>query len=157
LAGCAEFDLDKLDVFGLTKKKPLPGERRDVFPQGVPGVSQGVPPELTRGYQAPADSTPDPVATAAAQAAQEQAAKQAAAKPKPKPKQTAKRTPPTAPAGQSQQSPYPAQQQSQPSNAPWPSQAPQQAQAPAQSQAPWPSQQQQQPQQTTAPWPGSSR
>src|SRR5262249_15899192 len=50
-AGCADFDVEKLDVFGLTKKKPLPGERKDVFPGGVPGVSQGVPPELTKGYQ----------------------------------------------------------------------------------------------------------
>src|ERR1700686_4287018 len=95
LGGCADFDLDKigdkLDPFGLTKKKPLPGERKDVFPSGVPGVSQGVPPELTRGYQAPAE-VPDPAGVAAAQAAQEEAA--AKPKPKPKPKQTAKTTPP---------------------------------------------------------------
>src|SRR5215218_3788916 len=32
-----------------TSKKPLPGERRAVFPEGVPGVQQGVPPELMRG------------------------------------------------------------------------------------------------------------
>src|SRR5215467_7133124 len=31
-----------------TAKKPLPGERRAVFPEGVPGVQQGVPPELMR-------------------------------------------------------------------------------------------------------------
>src|SRR5215211_1549811 len=34
-----------------TAKKPLPGERRAVFPEGVPGVQQGVPPELMRGNQ----------------------------------------------------------------------------------------------------------
>src|SRR5919204_1214042 len=34
-----------------TAKKPLPGERRAVFPEGVPGVQQGVPPELMRGHQ----------------------------------------------------------------------------------------------------------
>src|SRR5262245_3226307 len=34
-----------------TAKKPLPGERRAVFPEGVPGVQQGVPPELMRGQQ----------------------------------------------------------------------------------------------------------
>lgn len=34
-----------------TSKKPLPGERRAVFPEGVPGVQQGVPPELMRGNQ----------------------------------------------------------------------------------------------------------
>ena len=43
LAGCADFNVDKLDlesldVFGLSKKKPLPGDRKDVFPTGVPGV-----------------------------------------------------------------------------------------------------------------------
>src|SRR4051812_35757430 len=35
-----------------TAKKPLPGDRRAVFPEGVPGVQQGVPPELMRGNQA---------------------------------------------------------------------------------------------------------
>jgi hypothetical protein len=34
-----------------TAKKPLPGERRAVFPEGVPGVQQGVPSELMRGHQ----------------------------------------------------------------------------------------------------------
>jgi hypothetical protein len=29
-----------------TGKKPLPGERRPVFPEGVPGVQQGIPPDL---------------------------------------------------------------------------------------------------------------
>ena len=61
LAGCESFDpLDKLaelDIMG-TSKKPLPGERRPVFPEGVPGVPQGVPPELVKGYQAPAESPP---------------------------------------------------------------------------------------------------
>jgi hypothetical protein len=154
LGGCADFDLDKigdkLDPFGLTKKKPLPGERKDVFPSGVPGVSQGVPPELTRGYQAPA-AEPDPAEVAAAKAAEEAAAKP---KPKPKPKQTAKATPPKPrvqqqQAGQSQQ-----QQPATSAQAPWPAQQPQQQQAPQQAQAPWPSQQSQ-PQQSTSPWPGS--
>ena len=39
-------------------KKPLPGERRPVFNSGVPGVAQGVPPELVKGYQAPAEAPP---------------------------------------------------------------------------------------------------
>ena len=34
-----------------TAKKPLPGDRRAVFPEGVPGVQQGVPSELMRGQQ----------------------------------------------------------------------------------------------------------
>src|SRR5262249_23288247 len=41
-------------------KKPLPGERRAVFPDGVPGVQQGVPPELMRGHQQEADVPPQP-------------------------------------------------------------------------------------------------
>jgi uncharacterized SAM-binding protein YcdF (DUF218 family) len=77
LAGCESFDpLDKLadlDIMG-TSKKPLVGERRSVFATGVPGVPQGVPPEMVKGYQAPAEAPPPVVE----------------AKPvKPKPKKTA--------------------------------------------------------------------
>ena len=54
-AGCDSFDpLDKFqdwDIMG--SKKPLPGERRAVFPEGVPGVPQGVPPDMVKGYQPP--------------------------------------------------------------------------------------------------------
>lgn len=42
--------LADFNPFG-TAKKPLPGERRAVFPEGVPGVQQGVPPELMPGHQ----------------------------------------------------------------------------------------------------------
>ena len=38
LSGCESFDMDKLDVFGLNEKKKLPGDRKPVFPEGVPGV-----------------------------------------------------------------------------------------------------------------------
>ena len=65
----AIFDLD---IFN-TKKK-LPGERQPVFPEGTPGVSQGVPPELVKGYQA----APEP-ATAPKQAAAEPTEAQAEA------------------------------------------------------------------------------
>src|ERR1700761_2860490 len=52
LAGCStsmdDFDptswLDFLDT-----KKKLPGERKPVFPDGVPGLEQGVPKELYKG------------------------------------------------------------------------------------------------------------
>jgi hypothetical protein len=61
LAGCDSFDpLDKFqdwDIMG-GGKTPLQGERREVFPQGVPGVPQGVPPDLVKGYQAPAEAPP---------------------------------------------------------------------------------------------------
>ncbi len=51
LAGCENMDLDNLDIFGLNKKKKLPGTREPVFPNGVPGVSQGVPPEYLQSNQ----------------------------------------------------------------------------------------------------------
>ena len=49
-----------------TAKKPLPGERRAVFPEGVPGVQQGVPPELMRGNQNAGETAAQPPAPAAA-------------------------------------------------------------------------------------------
>ena len=51
VAGCAdgELDMDKLDVLGLNQKKPLPGKREALFPNGVPGVEQGIPPEYMKG------------------------------------------------------------------------------------------------------------
>ncbi len=52
LAGCGgglgNFDpTDMLDF--LDTKKKLPGERKPVFPDGVPGLEQGVPKELYKG------------------------------------------------------------------------------------------------------------
>ena len=35
----------------LDTKKRLSGDRRPVFPDGVPGVEMGVPPEMMKGYQ----------------------------------------------------------------------------------------------------------
>jgi hypothetical protein len=55
LAGCESFDPDKLDIFGLNEKKKLPGDRKPLFPEGVPGVSQGIPPEFVKGNQPPPD------------------------------------------------------------------------------------------------------
>jgi hypothetical protein len=61
LAGCDSFDpLDKFqewDIMG-SSKTPLRGERRPVFPEGVPGVPQGVPPDMVKGYQPPAEEPP---------------------------------------------------------------------------------------------------
>jgi hypothetical protein len=55
-AGCEDFDPTAIfDSEMFNTKKKLPGERRPVFPEGTPGVSQGVPPELIKGYQAPAE------------------------------------------------------------------------------------------------------
>src|ERR1700722_20855394 len=63
-------------------KKKISGERKPVFPEGVPGVSTGVPPEIVRGYREPEQGGPVDPARAAAEAA---AADQS--KPKPKPPQ----------------------------------------------------------------------
>ena len=46
--GSSSFDpTDMLDF--LDTKKKLPGERKPVFPEGVPGLEQGVPKDLYKG------------------------------------------------------------------------------------------------------------
>ncbi|AHY51127.1 hypothetical protein [Bradyrhizobium japonicum] len=61
LGGCSSFDpSDMLDF--LDTKKKLPGERKPVFPEGVPGLEQGVPREMYKG----AAQQPDPNAPAVA-------------------------------------------------------------------------------------------
>ncbi|WFU69095.1 hypothetical protein [Bradyrhizobium sp. CB2312] len=61
LGGCSSFDpSDMLDF--LDTKKKLPGDRKPVFPEGVPGLEQGVPKELYKGAQ----QQPDPNAGAVA-------------------------------------------------------------------------------------------
>jgi hypothetical protein len=65
LAGCGStgnFDPSDLLDFLDTKKK-LPGERKPVFPEGVPGLEQGVPKDLYKGSRQQVD---DPNAQAAA-------------------------------------------------------------------------------------------
>jgi hypothetical protein len=71
LAGCGSsgnFDPTDLLDFLDTKKK-LPGERKPVFPEGVPGLEQGVPKDLYRGAHQQVD---DPNAQAAAAAPPEE-------------------------------------------------------------------------------------
>jgi hypothetical protein len=58
LGGCASVGdaLDPTDWFSgdfFNAKKKLPGDRKAVFPEGVPGVSQGIPSELVKGNQPP--------------------------------------------------------------------------------------------------------
>ena len=154
LVGCEDFDPTALfDSELFNTKKKLPGERIPVFPDGTPGVPQGVPPELVKGYQAP----PDP-ATASREASSKTASKeapntdtsskdasketsrQAAAeptelkpKPKPKPKPkvaakpaeqtTASAAPAPQPASQSSQWPDQSQTQQAPAAAAWPGSA----------------------------------
>ena len=71
LAGCGgggigNFDpTDMLDF--LDTKKKLPGERKPVFPDGVPGLDQGVPKDLYKGArQQQLDEQNAQAATAAA-------------------------------------------------------------------------------------------
>jgi hypothetical protein len=52
LAGCSSglSNWDPTDLLDfLDTKKKLPGERKAVFPDGVPGLEQGVPKELYKG------------------------------------------------------------------------------------------------------------
>ena len=128
LAGC-----DSLETFQFwdTKKK-LPGDRKPVFPSGVPGVEQGIPPELMKGYQEPQQPVLDPAAQAAQETADKAKKPEAKARPKPKPKVAKVAQPTRAPAPQPQQPDtqagggWPAQQppppppQAQQQPAPWP-------------------------------------
>lgn len=131
LAGCADFDVDKLDVFGLTDKKKLPGDRQPVFPEGVPGVTQGVPPQYFKGNQPVADAAVVP--PEAAPAPEEPKAKPA---PKPKRKVAAAKPKPVnaAPVQPVSQEPQPQPQQA------WPAPQQQQSAPPQQSggTAAWP-------------------
>jgi hypothetical protein len=151
VAGCADdFDMDKLDVLGLNKKKPLPGKREALFPNGVPGVEQGIPPEYMKGNVAeqtgaavPVGPLTPPAAGPNAQTASAApAAEQAKEKPKAKPKKrVAARPKPT----RVRIAPKPGEQ---------PAEAQQQPAQPAQTQqgmAPWPTQNQSVP----APWPSA--
>jgi hypothetical protein len=109
-------------------KKKLTGDRKPVFPDGVPGVSTGVPAELVKGYREPEGGLTDP-AKVAAEAAADTAAK-------PKPQRTASTKPASKPKPKKTDDAS-AQQQQQPAQAataPWPSQPAQQQQQ----QAPWP-------------------
>ena len=132
LSACENFDPDKLDVFGLNEKKKLPGDRRPLFPQGVPGVQQGIPPEFVKNNQA----MPEGAQTPLAGQDNKTAAVEPAAEPKPKPKPKRAPKPPAA-----TQPPPPAQFPTRITVQPQRDQQPPQDQQPApqQAQAPWPS------------------
>jgi hypothetical protein len=133
VSGCDT--LENMSTMFDTKTK-ITGERKAVFPEGVPGVTPGVPPELIKGYQEPVAAVPPPAVPG-------EAPKAAEARPKPTPKPHAVQAaakPRSAPAAQAAAaSPSP---------------------APAAGAAPWPNQQQQQPQpqpqqQPQAAWPAA--
>jgi hypothetical protein len=138
VTGCSGFDPDKLDVFGLNEKKKLPGDRRPLFPEGVPGVTQGVPPELVKGHQAPPEEA----------AAVETSAPAVAEKPKPKPAakpRVVRKPAPVEPAGEAPAS------SAAPAASPWPDAQPPRQQS--QSSSPWPSSQPAQSAPSQSPWP----
>ena len=59
LAACADFyPQDALESVFSSQKKPLPGDRKALFPEGTPGVRQGVPADLVKGYQPPPEAPP---------------------------------------------------------------------------------------------------
>ncbi|HEY4774964.1 MAG TPA: hypothetical protein VIH40_09100 [Xanthobacteraceae bacterium] len=146
LSGCESIEeMTKL----LDTKKRLPGERKPVFPEGVPGVAMGVPPELMKGYQPPQDQPPlstEQAAPAPAPAEKEPPKPQRVAKPKPQTPASAQRGAPPRPQGPaySQTAPWPAREAAPSPRASGPAPAP-----PASATAPWPAPQ------TQAAWPGS--
>lgn len=67
LAACSGGSLNSFDPTDmldfLDTKKKLPGDRRAVFPEGVPGVEPGVPKDMVKG--ANAEPAPPPQVEAA--------------------------------------------------------------------------------------------
>jgi hypothetical protein len=137
---------EQLENFELwdTKKK-LPGDRKEVFPDGVPGVTSGVPPELVKGYREPEGPAPiDPAKAAAEAAAAEH--EPAKFKPKPPPPQRTASKPPSKPVTVAGAPPSPSAPPTQQAATP-PSAAP-----PGAATLPWPSG----PPQPQAAWPGTT-
>ncbi|MBR0713721.1 hypothetical protein [Bradyrhizobium liaoningense] len=59
LGGCSSGGFDPSDLMDwLDTKKKLPGDRKPVFPEGVPGLEQGVPKDLYKGAQQQPDQPP---------------------------------------------------------------------------------------------------
>lgn len=148
-------------------KPKLQGNRVPVFPEGVPGVQQGVPPELLKGYQSQADqqSQAQAAAEAAQKSSEEQRNRSQAERPRPQqasqpaPQRVSQPRPQRAPAQPRAVQPQPEQTAAEPAPPPqrntsapladrWPS---------AQQEPPPQQQQKEQPQQsaTTRSWPGS--
>jgi len=127
LSGCGggganSFDPTDMLSF-LDTKKPLPGTRHPVFPDGVPGVEQGVPKELYKGAQQNDLAATDPAVPGAQPAAAPPPAAAAAEAPPPKEKpkkrvHTAKRKSITAPPPDEAPAASPPPQRQQPAAAP---------------------------------------
>ncbi|MCK1385292.1 hypothetical protein [Bradyrhizobium sp. 21] len=98
LGGCSSFDpSDMLDF--LDTKKKLPGDRKPVFPEGVPGLEQGVPKEMYKGAQQQPDSNGPAVAALPVEPQPEPAKPAKGAKAK-KTRQPTAAAPAEAPAGE---------------------------------------------------------
>src|SRR5665647_1149280 len=103
LAGCSSsiYSWDPSDLLDfLDTKKKLPGERKPVFPEGVPGLEQGVPKDLYKGNveQQQQEQAAQAAAAAAAPPPEEPKAKHAAkSKGKTKPPATAATAPASEP------------------------------------------------------------
>jgi hypothetical protein len=156
LAACGTFDpssFDPTSIFDLeifNTKKKLPGKRELVFPEGTPGVPQGVPPELVKGYHTP--EAPDAAAQQEADSKPEaspEAKVEAKPKPKPKPKPRLVAKPP--------EDSTPTAVTVRPSAPPPPAQPPPQSQPAQSQQVQWPAPPPTQPQaqQPAAAWPGA--
>jgi len=108
LAGCSslpDFNGDPTEWFNFdffNNKKPLAGQRKPLFPDGVPGVASGVPQELVKGNQPPPGTDiaqEPPVQEAAVQEEPKPDPKpKAKPRPKPTPKVAAKTASPASPA-----------------------------------------------------------
>ena len=88
LAGCSDSlsNWDPTDVLDfLDTKKKIPGERKPVFPEGVPGLEQGVPKQLYKGSAQEQIDQQNAQAAAAASAAPAAAPKSKHAKSNSKP------------------------------------------------------------------------
>ena len=63
LGGCSSGGFDPSDLLDfLDTKKKLPGDRKPVFPEGVPGLEQGVPKDMYKGAQQQQDPNAPAVA-----------------------------------------------------------------------------------------------
>lgn len=142
LAACTkggQFDpTTLLDNDMFDNKKALQGQREPVFPTGVPGVSNGIPADLYKGYQPPPDDTASGTATPLTPPVAE--AEKPVAKPKAKPKPKLARAPQRPrteiSVGLNKKPKPAAAQQAGPAQTDWPAPPPTSAQAP--SQTAWP-------------------
>jgi len=56
---------DPTTLINIDTKKKIPGDREPLFPNGVPGVENGVPQDLVKGYKPPSDQASESADTAA--------------------------------------------------------------------------------------------